>query len=56
MAKEIEFCADYYGFSGRLFTVEAPDDWEEMTATEKGEWARETFWSEFEWFWGEVES
>ncbi|QNT59537.1 hypothetical protein AABM17_1140 [Neisseria musculi] len=61
MAKKIEFVMTCPGLcdecdSRVLFAYSAPDDWDSMTDKEKNEWAVETFFGEFDWYWGEVES
>ena len=56
--KQIEFAMTCTGLcdecdSRVLFEVDAPDNWDSMTAAEKSEWAEETFFGELDWYWGE---
>lgn len=54
MTGKIEFSGDCFGFTGELFTVDKPEGWDDMTETEKGEWARDRFFEEFDWYWREL--
>lgn len=58
MSKKIWFAISCYGLcdecdSRVLCYEEAPENWDSMSEEEKEEWAREQFFSQFSWNYGE---
>lgn len=58
MSKKIWFAISSCGLcdecdSRVLYHEEAPEDWSSMNEEERGEWAKEHFFSQFSWCYGE---